>query len=185
VDARGRIVRVHAGDWRAAHRLACAEYVSTHTLPIAGKRPLVVASCGGWPYDANLIQAHKALDMATHACTEGGDIVLVAECAEGFGRADFLKWFDAEDSRALGRRLLENYEVSGQTAWALLAKAERFRVHLVSKLGEEDARRMRMTPARTLDEALSRAGGDAQGFVMPRGAAIMPVRTKETMNAER
>ena len=40
---------------------------------------VVVASCGGFPYDINLIQAHKALDMATQACNEGGTIVLLAE----------------------------------------------------------------------------------------------------------
>ena len=97
----GRAVRLYAGDWRTAHRLACAEYADAHTLPIAEKRPVVVASCGGAPYDLDLIQAHKTLDMAAHACTEGGTIILVAECADGLGRADFLKWFDAADSRAL------------------------------------------------------------------------------------
>ena len=34
---------------------------------------------------------------------------------------------------------------------------------------------MRMTPARTVEEALARAGGDVGGYVMPRGAAFMPV----------
>ncbi|MGH9903013.1 MAG: nickel-dependent lactate racemase, partial [Pyrinomonadaceae bacterium] len=79
VDERGRAVRVYAGDWRAAHRRACAEYADSHTARIREKRPVVVVSCGGTPYDVNLIQAHKALDMAAHACTEGGDIILVAE----------------------------------------------------------------------------------------------------------
>src|SRR5918998_2529305 len=42
VDERGRVVRVYAGDWRGAHRLACAEYADSHTIEIEGKRPLVV-----------------------------------------------------------------------------------------------------------------------------------------------
>ena len=174
-DARGRIVRVYAGDWRAAHRLACAEYADSHTVPIEEKRPAVVASAGGAPFDLNLVQAHKALEMASYACEEGGHIVLVAECADGLGRADFLKWFDAGDSRALETRLRAGYEVNGQTAWSLLTKAERFRVQLVSGLPEEDVRRMRMTPARTVEEALARVGSDAYGYVLPRGAAFMPV----------
>ncbi|HVF44092.1 MAG TPA: nickel-dependent lactate racemase [Pyrinomonadaceae bacterium] len=174
-DARGRVVRVYAGDWRAAHRLACAEYANSHAVRIEGKRPLVVVSAGGEPHDLNLIQAHKALEMASHACEEGGDIVLVAECADGLGRADFAKWFDAEDSRALEARLRESYEVNGQTAWSLMTKAERFRVQLVSALADEDVRHMRVTPARSIDEALARVRGDAEGYVMPRGAALMPV----------
>ena len=174
-DERGRVVRLYAGDWRTAHRRACAEYADSHSLKIPEKRALVVASAGGAPYDINLIQAHKALEMASYACAEGGHIVLVAECADGLGRPDFLKWFDAADSRALEARLRDAYEVNGQTAWSLLTKAERFRVHLVSSLPDEDVRLMRMTPARTVEEALAQAGGDAGGYVMPRGAAFMPV----------
>ena len=175
VDERGRAVRLYAGDWRAAHRLACAEFADTHAVPVEEKRPLVVASCGGRPYDINVIQAHKALDMATSACAEGGSIVLVAECAEGTGRADFLQWFDSADSRALAGRLRESYAVNGQTAWALMTKAERFDVHLVSSLPAEQVRRMRMTPARTVEEALAKIDGAASGYCMPHGAHFMPV----------
>ena len=174
-DARGNVVRLYAGDWRAAHRLACAEYADTHTVKIDERRAVVVASAGGAPFDLNLIQAHKALEMASYACAEGGHIVLVAECADGLGRADFLKWFDSEDSRALEARLRNAYEVNGQTAWSLLTKAERFRVQLVSNLPDEDVRRMRMTPVRTIEEALARVEPDANGYVLPRGAAFMPV----------
>ncbi|HZT57068.1 MAG TPA: nickel-dependent lactate racemase [Pyrinomonadaceae bacterium] len=172
-DERGRVVRLYTGDWRAAHRLACAEYADSHSIKIREKRAVVVASAGGSPHDINLIQAHKALEMASHACAEGGTIVLVAECADGLGRADFLKWFDAKDSRELESRLRSAYEVNGQTAWSLLTKAERFSVRLVSSLPDEQVRLMRMTPARTLDEALANIHGE--GYVMPRGAAFMPV----------
>ncbi len=175
VDERGRAVEVYAGDWRAAHRLACAEYEDNHTVKIAEKRSVVIASCSGAPFDINLIQAHKALDMAAHACQEGGTIILAAECADGFGAGDFLKWFDVKDSRELETRLGENYEVTGQTAWALLTKAERYRVHLVSQLAENDVRRMRLIPARTIEKAIAQTEPDAIGYIMPRGVALMPV----------
>ncbi|HEX8775753.1 MAG TPA: nickel-dependent lactate racemase [Pyrinomonadaceae bacterium] len=174
-DERGRAARIYCGDWRAAHRAGCEDYRREHSLPIDERRAVVVASCGGAPYDINLIQAHKTLDMAAHACLEGGAIILVAECADGFGRPDFLKWFEAENSRALEARLQDAYEVNGQTAWSLLVKAESFRVYLVSALADEDVRRMRMIPARSLDEALTRAGQGAPGYIMPRGSSLLPV----------
>jgi lactate racemase len=174
VDERGRASRIYAGDWRAAHRQACAEYRDAHSLKIDSKRAVVIASCGGVPYDINLIQAHKALEMAAHACVEGGAIILVAECADGTGRADFLKWFEAKDSRALESRLKEAYEVNGQTAWSLLVKAEKFRVHLVSELADEDVRQMRMIPARSIAEAVARISSDAEGYIMPHGARLLP-----------
>ena len=157
----------------AAHRAACEHYLERHSVELPAKRDVVVASCGGFPYDINLIQAHKALDMASYACNDGGTIVLLAECVDGLGRPDFMKWFDSADARALADRLRTEYEVNGQTAWALLTKAERYRVYLISELPAEQVKRMRMIPARSLAEALAGAR-DQTGFIMPRGADVLP-----------
>lgn len=178
VDELGRATQIFAGHWRHAHRAACGIYLKEHSTTIAGRREIAIASCGGSPYDINLIQAHKSLDMAALACEPGGTIILLAECRDGFGRADFLKWFTSENSRALERRLQDAYEVNGQTAWALLTKAERFKVVLISELDPDDIRRMRMIPARSLDEAMSEVDPQAEGFILPRGAALLPVQPK-------
>ena len=175
VDDRGRAVRVYAGEWRTAHRAGCREYLANHSRKIDKKRDVVIVSCGGSPHDINLIQAHKALDMAANACTDGGTIVLLAECRDGFGHPAFLKWFGEKDSRALEARLRDAYEVNGQTAWSLLTKAERYRIILVSELAADDAKRMRLVPARSLTEALEHAGADADGYILPRGAALLPL----------
>ena len=175
VDEQGRAVRVYAGHWRAAHRRACDEYLDKHTIRITSKREVVIASCGGFPWDINLIQAHKAMDMAARACKEGGTIILLAECADGLGRADFLKWFAQENSRSLESRLREAYEVNGQTAWSLLLKTEAHRVHLISELADDQVRSMRMIPARTLNEVMRDTAKPLAGYILPRGAAILPV----------
>ena len=175
VDDRGRAIGIYAGHWRAAHAVGCQEYLGSHSTELNGTRKLVVVSCGGSPYDINLIQAHKALDMAAHACTEGGTIILLAECGDGLGHPNFLKWFEAGNSDALGARLRDEYEVNGQTAWALLTKAERYRIVLVSDLPAEEVRRMRMLPARSLAEALREVEHDVDGYIMPRGSAVLPL----------
>jgi len=173
VDEKKQATRLFCGDWRVAHRAACDYYLDHFSTRIPSKRDVVVVSSGGFPHDINLIQAHKALDMAALACNDAGTIVLLAECSDCLGRPDFLKWFDETDSRALAARLVNGYEVNGQTAWALLTKAERFRVCLVSELPPDDVRRMRMVPVRTIAEALAQAGS-GDGFIMPRGAAVLP-----------
>ena len=173
VNENKRAVKMFCGDWRLAHRAGCDYYLDQYSVEIPSKRDIVIVSCGGFPHDINLIQAHKALDMAALACKDGGTIVLLAECSDGLGRPDFLKWFDASDSRALEARLVNGYEVNGQTAWALLTKAERYRVCLVSELSDDDVKRMRMVPVRTIAQALEDAGS-GDGFIMPRGAAVLP-----------
>jgi len=175
VDDHGRTEKIFAGHWQRAHARACAEYVAGHSLRIPEQREVVIVSCGGSPYDINLIQAHKALDMAAQACVDGGTIILLAECRDGLGRADFLKWFESADSSALEARLRTEYEVNGQTAWALLTKAERFRVHLVTELTDDDTRRMRMVRANSIGEALAQVSPTAKGYIMPRGAALLPI----------
>ncbi|MGQ0760940.1 MAG: nickel-dependent lactate racemase [Acidobacteriota bacterium] len=174
VDERGRAKQVFAGHWRAAHQRACEAYAATHSQTIAEKRELVIVSGGGAPYDLNMIQAHKALDMAAHACVDGGRIVLLAECGDGLGRPDFMKWFAAEDSRALETRLREHYEVNGQTAWALLTKTERFRVHIITKVSDDEVRHMRMSLAPSIESVMSDISA-ASGYIMPRGAALLPL----------
>jgi nickel-dependent lactate racemase len=113
--------------------------------------------------------------MAAQACTDGGAIVLLAECRDGLGRPDFLKWFEEKNSSALEARLRDSYEVNGQTAWSLLTKAERYRVYLVSELADEDVRRMRMIPTRSLNDALKQIVPDDEGYVMPHGARFLPL----------
>jgi lactate racemase len=173
VDENKRAVGVFCGDWRLAHRAACDHYLKRHSVGIRAKRDLVIVSCGGFPHDINMIQAHKALDMAAHACRDGGTIVLLAECRDGLGRSDFLKWFDVADSRALENKLRNEYEVNGQTAWSLMTKAERYRICLVSELREQQVEKMRMVPVRSIEQALEHAGS-GDGFIMPRGAAVLP-----------
>lgn len=175
VDNRGRTEKVFAGHWHDAHVRACESYAAAHSQRITEKREVVIVSCGGSPYDINMIQAHKALDMAAHACVDGGTIILLAECGDGLGRSDFLKWFASADSGELEVRLHESYEVNGQTAWALLTKTERFRVHIVTKLSEDEVHRMRMIPATSIEEALANVSSNASGYILPRGAALLPV----------
>lgn len=174
VDEQGRAIKLYAGHWRDAHQFGCEEYLADHSAPIKAKRDVVIASCGGSPYDINLIQAHKSLDMATRACREGGTIILVAECGEGLGRRNFLKWFSG-DSRSLAERLKCEYEVNGQTAWALLTKTERYRIVLVSELPDDDVRTMGMIPSHSLDESVKSLTQDEEGYILPRGAAFLPV----------
>jgi nickel-dependent lactate racemase len=184
VDDHGRVEKIFAGHWRAAHRKACADYLAGHSARIPQKRDVVIVSCGGAPYDINMIQAHKALDMAAHACAEGGTIVFLAECADGLGRADFMKWFESDDSRTLENRLRNGYEVNGQTAWSLLTKTERFRIHIITDLSEEQTRGMRMTKVRSLEETLRQIPLTATGYIMPRGAALLPSFIEEISRSQ-
>jgi len=172
VDDRGEAVDVHCGHWIDAHRSACQDFALSQTVQIGEKRDVVVASCGGWPYDINMIQAHKALEAASHGCTEGGTIILLAECADGLGRDDFLDWFAAADSDALAHRLCEKYQVNGQTAWSLLRKAERFDIAVVTELDDAVCSMMRLRKVGP-DDISAMMKSCSRGYILESGAKVM------------
>ncbi len=168
---KGEATEIFCGDWIAAHRAGCEFYASNHTVEIAEKRDLVIVSCGGFPYDLNMIQAHKALETASLACNDGGTIIFLAECADGLGRSDFLNWFKAENSNILAENLCASYQVNGQTAWSLLQKAERFDIQIITALIETETRPMRLHKARSLEEiSLNK---NKQGYILPFGAKFL------------
>jgi nickel-dependent lactate racemase len=169
-----RIVALYAGDWHAAHRRGCAEYLETHSVVAAERRPLVIVSCGGAPRDINMIQSHKALEHARVVLEDGGDLVLLAQCADGLGRPDFLDWFVPGGAQATARKLVADYKVNGQTAWGIRWKSERYRVRLVSALDPGVVRRMGMIPQVSLEEALA-AAPEGRGYIIPYGLATLPV----------
>jgi lactate racemase len=171
VNDKGEAVELFSGDWISAHRAGCDFYAANHTIEITEKRDLVIVSCGGFPHDINLIQAHKALETAAQTCNDGGTIIFLAECSDGLGRNDFLKWFEAETSEQLAETLCKNYQVNGQTAWSLLKKAERFNIKIITTLPENETRRMRLQTASDLDEILS--DKKTKGYILPFGAKFL------------
>ena len=171
VDGKGEAVDLFCGDWISSHRSACDAYAERNTIRITERRDVVIASCGGFPFDINMIQAHKALEAASQACNNGGTIVLIAECAEGLGRSDFLNWFSASNSAELAERLCESYQVNGQTAWSLLKKAEAFKVCLLSSLSAEVTEQMRCRKVEA-DQLFRELGSSRSGYILPFGAKV-------------
>jgi nickel-dependent lactate racemase len=173
VNEAGEAAEIICGDWRTSHLYACDVYAAARTIEIPEKRPLVIASCSGRPHDINLIQAHKALDAASRACSDGGTIILLAECPDGIGRQDFLQWFIAENSAELAEKLCEKYRVNGQTAWNLLTITERFDVKIITSLNEAETLPLRMQKRDSIEEILGRLDENASGYIMPFGAKFL------------
>jgi nickel-dependent lactate racemase len=170
VNDRGEMIDLYCGHWKTSHQRACRDYAGKHTVKITEKRDLVIVSGGGFPHDLNMIQAHKALEMASRACREGGTMIFLAECENGLGRKDFLNWFEAGNSRQLAADLCQKYQVNGQTAWSLLKKAEKFDIRILTALAKEDCQKMRLERLERFADMASLIDKDKKGFIIPYGA---------------
>ena len=173
------IIALFAGEWRSAHAAGCSFYADRFTAPIETRADLVVVSCGGFPKDINLIQAHKAMDYGSRALNDNGVMILLAQCRDGYGNAGFFNWFRFRDLNTFETGLRSRYEINGQTAYSLLEKAKKFRIILVSGLKPEEVRQMQLIPATTLDEAMALAEEllpeNYSCYIIPDGGTVLPV----------
>ena len=84
-----RICGVFAGAPRASHA-AGIEFVRDRTTAwIPGLFDAAITSAAGYPLDLTFYQAVKGVTAAAHIVKPGGAILLVSECAEGAGAAEF------------------------------------------------------------------------------------------------
>jgi len=172
------LLKAVAGDVHDAFAEGCSFLKEHFCVPVTKKADLVVVSCGGHPWDSNFIQAHKTMDMAAATLKEGGVMILLAECAQGFGNPRFIGWFNHESAYSFERNLRLNYEINGQTAYATFLKAKRYQIVLLSSLTSEEVKRMSLIPASTLDEALDIAysivGTTPLTYLIPEGSSMLP-----------
>ena len=176
LDSAKKVQKTFSGHWLEAHRRGAMDYFDHHSMRLEGQRRLAIVSCGGFPRDINVIQAHKALEFAQYIVEPGGTIILLAECREGTGHSSFYPWFKYSDLDEFERQLRADYQVYGQTAYSLLSKTRRFRVICVSSLPDEQVRAMGMEPATTLDAAMALVDPDMAetGYILPFGAEVLP-----------
>lgn len=180
LDGEKRIVAAVAGDLTQAHRQGCRKVDELYRVPIPQRADIVLASAGGWPKDINLYQAHKALENAALAVRDGGIIILVAECGEGFGHSTFGEWVTCGDGPdELLRRIHECFVLGGHKAAAIAKTLRRgVRVFLVSTIGPDLVRQMSLEPFASAQEALTAAqnemGHAALLAVMPHAGSTLP-----------
>lgn len=179
LNEKKEIIRAVAGDMIRAHRAGCAFLDGLYKKVIPQKADIVLVSQGGAPKDLNLYQTQKALDNSKHAVKDGGVIILIGSCREGFGEKVFEEWIrSAPTSHALIDRISQEFVLGGHKAAAIALVMEKASVFLVSELPEDTVRQAFMEPFTSVqaafDAAVEKLGGDAAVLAMPYGGSTLP-----------
>ena len=184
LDEDRHIVYAAAGDFVAAQRDACRHLDDLYGCELHEEADIVVVSQGGSPKDLNLYQLQKALDNAKHPVRDGGTIVLVGSCQEGFGQPTFEQWMrEAATPHEVVERLKKTFVLGGHKAAAVAQIEERCDIYLVSDMPDAEVRAAFMTPFATAQEALDAAraktlrelGRAPRILVMPHGGSTLPL----------
>jgi lactate racemase len=177
LNEKKQIVDCVAGQYLEAHAEGVRRYDELFDMRIERAVDVVVASPGGSPKDINLYQAQKTLDNVQGAVRGGGTIILVAECAEGFGEETFARWMgDMENPRAVIERIRREFVLGGHKAAAIAGLLTAADVWLVSGFPDDVVRRMGFRPFARVDDAvaaaLERYGDDARVLAVPHGSRV-------------
>ena len=180
VGPDNRITEAVAGDVTAAHRRACEWVAQRGKLRLGRAADIVLVSAGGYPKDLNLYQAQKPLDNAAYAVRDGGVIILVAACTEGYGSYVFQEWLcDGSGPGDILDRIQAGFVLGGHKAAAIARVQQRAHVYLVSEMEPEMVTGGGMRPftdvQAALGAALEQVGPRGAIAVLPRGGSVLPV----------
>jgi nickel-dependent lactate racemase len=161
----------------AAQRASIKTVDDLVKVPVKESADIVVASAGGYPRDINLYQAHKAIENASHAVKNGGTIILVAECREGFGNGTFESWMTTASSLdEVGEKLSKHFILGAHKAFALSKIARRTEIIVASN--KLQARSIILKTCKNPQDALNDAwrsqGKDASIMLMPYAMNTLP-----------
>jgi nickel-dependent lactate racemase len=136
VAPRGPVLQAFAGAHDDVFKSACGAAERAFGIKIDRKADLVIASCGGHPWDINLLQMHKSLRHAAAVVRDGGVLVLAGQAPEGIGSQTLEQGLRYGTWKDVDRAMRQSYILNGHTAVSLLKEAERLSLHLVSSLGQ-------------------------------------------------
>lgn len=181
LDENKHILRAFAGHYIEAHRAGCAYLDSIYSRPIEKQADIVLISCSGYPKDINIYQAQKALDNANFAVRDGGTIVMVGACQEGYGEENFERWVEASTSpQSILDRIQREFELGGHKAAAFAKVLVRADIVAVTELDQAQVERLYLGYRRPeqlqelIGELIVKYGEEASVLVIPQAGSIFP-----------
>ena len=174
LNDRREIISAAAGDYIEAHRKG-AGFLDRLSRIEVEPSDIAIVSPGGWPRDIDIYQSHKALEHARNAVKDGGSIILVAECREGYGNRVFEEWLESGRDEVIDK-FKSGFVMGGHKAALIAALSKKIDLYLVSSLPDDMVRKAYFIPAsleKALEAALSKHGKDAKIIVMPYGGSML------------
>ncbi len=163
------------GDFDQAWMASCRYVQQCYGLPIEKEADVVIASCGGFPKDMNLYQSTKTLFNAVRAVKPGGTLILLAECPEGGGAADFFAWNTPLQEGRLDQALRKDFTIGGYIFYAACESLRRADTLLLSKIDPDQVRAMGIRAYSELSELMTQVDfHEKDVYVIPYGGSVMP-----------
>lgn len=174
----GAPVWAASGPLEAVFPVACTRVRDWFECDAARFERMVVAA-GGYPSDATLIQAHKALDAACRFAADGAEVLFVAACDGGLGSPAMEPFVVDPRPEAIIARLADHYVQYGHTTLRIVEKTARCRILACTAMDEAVVRRLGFEPVASAEAVLDewRARGSHPEVGIMVAGAVFPRRS--------
>ncbi len=158
LNDKKEVIYAVAGDLEMAHKRGTDFLLSQCQAPKA-EADIVITTNGGYPLDQNVYQAVKGMTAAEATVKKGGVIIMLAKSNDGIGGDHFYHQLadepDINKTMESFRSKKRNETVPDQwQTQVLLRVLMHATVIYISDMDENIIKKMHMTPAKSVDEAI-------------------------------
>ncbi len=182
LNDKKEVIFATCGDAELAHK-AGTDFLSSLCGVKAVDADIVITTNGGYPLDQNVYQAVKGMTAGEATVKRGGVIIMLARSNDGIGGAHFYNQLENESDinktmeLFLSRGRNETVPDQWQTQ-VMLRVLQHADVIYVSCVDDETIKKMHMTPAHSIDEALKIAKArlgkkDVKIVAIPDGVSVI------------
>ncbi|WP_163338923.1 nickel-dependent lactate racemase [Desulfopila sp. IMCC35008] len=175
VNGEGNIFHTSVGPLKQTFLESCQKLNQVCTAEIINKGDFVICSAGGHRTDGQLYQSVKALFNGVEAVKKGGEILLFAECSEGYGNPKFgemLKQYRSHPAK-LGEKLLNNFDMPSYIALRVIDLLQNCKVSLVSQFERQETEELGFSYVQDVSDYVKRLSG--KGYIIPYAENILPI----------
>lgn len=179
LNRKREITHIFAGNHVMAHETGCLAAREVFGIEVPSQVDISIVTNSGAPLDLDLYQTCKGIDTASQITRPGGIIIAVSSCHSGIGPASFQSLHAQSSSPFDILKRVRNDECGVGWQNQVLARIqEQHEIYLVSNLSNDLPAGMMITPAATVEEAVSSAlaklGKSASIGIIPEGPLVLP-----------
>jgi len=169
---------VFCGHQAHAFSRAVDYFVAKRRSVISEPADCVIVSAGGYPNDKDFYHTHKSMNLAMLGLKENGSIILVGQCAEGFGNEKFLGLMRENDISGLLEYPEEKIEVGGHRAFLTAKILKQHKVYALTDLDGARLKEIGFNPINSIQQGIDAVKKEQHnGFktlIVPDGQAVLP-----------
>ena len=175
MNAQMQLANIFSGHYIGSWLQACQAVDAMYQVPIREKADVIITSSGGYPKDMSLYQGTKTIDNVEFGLKPGGTLVLVMECREGGGPAEYFDWIKPLVNGTLDQDLRNNFTIPGYIFYLNCEQAKRYRILMLTSVPQEQVAPMGIQTFSNMEDLLAQVDlQDKLVYVIPNGSTVIP-----------